>query len=250
MSTTPRPLIPTGSPPWPAIPSVNTNTSSWSTSMNTVVSGWDRLTPSPCASWISRPISTPSCPEVSGNRLSRRRARTAKVPEVPLVSAIAAAEIASGVFATRSGRHTRAMPGTSRIRSAIWPTACAQAASPRRSPSATRSRMTPSRWRRSTGTPRSRDRGADVAVQDAFELLPVPPLEHDLTQLEQHARLIGALRSAGSGERRHSPSVPAENPYPERMAVLLPGFPGASRSRETGASPSVFCAARPHSLST
>ena len=89
--------------------------------------GWERLTPSPCASWISRPISTPSCPEVSGKRLSRRRARTAKVPDVPLVSAIAAAEIASGVFATRSGRHTRAMPGTSRIRSAIWPTACAQA---------------------------------------------------------------------------------------------------------------------------
>jgi len=27
-------------------------------------------------------------------------------------------------------------------------------------------------------------------VQDALELLPVPPLEHDLTQLEQNARLI------------------------------------------------------------
>ena len=156
ISTTPRPLIPTGRPPWPAMPSVNTNTSSWSTSMNTVVSGRDRSTPSPCASWISRPISTPSWDEVSGNRLSRRRARTAKVPELPLVSAIAAAEMASGVLATRSGRQTRAMPGTSRMRSAIWPAAWAQPGSPRRSPSATRSRMTPSRWRRSTGTPRSR----------------------------------------------------------------------------------------------
>src|SRR5262245_32140043 len=80
MSTTPRPLIPTGSPPWAAMPSVNTNTSSWSTSMNTVVSGRDRLTPSPCASWISRPISTLSWEEVSGNRLSLRRARSANVP--------------------------------------------------------------------------------------------------------------------------------------------------------------------------
>jgi hypothetical protein len=26
--------------------------------------------------------------------------------------------------------------------------------------------------------------GADVAVQDALELLPVPPLEHDLTEFE------------------------------------------------------------------
>ena len=156
MSTTPRPLIPTGSPPWAAMPSVNTNTSSWSTSMNTVMSGRDRLTPSPCASWISRPISTLSWEEVSGNRLSLRRARTANVPVVPLVSAIAAAEMASGALATRSGMHTRAMPGTSCIRSAIWPAARAQPASPRCSPSATRSRITPSRWRRSTGTPRSR----------------------------------------------------------------------------------------------
>ena len=50
---------------------------------------------------------------------------------------------------------------------------------------------------------------ADIAVQNAFELLPVPPLEYDLAQLEQHARLIR------DGEVWHPPSVPAENPYPE-----------------------------------
>ena len=60
---------------------------------------------------------------------------------------------------------------------------------------------------------------ADVAVQDSFELLPVPPLEHDLAQLDQHARLIRG------GELWHSPSVPAEDPYPEQMVVLLPGPP-------------------------
>src|SRR5512142_3213179 len=75
ISTTPRPLIPTGSPPCPAIPSVNTNTSSESTSMNTVVSGQDRLTFSPCASWTSRPTSTASSAEVSGKRWSLQRAR-------------------------------------------------------------------------------------------------------------------------------------------------------------------------------
>jgi hypothetical protein len=56
-------------------------------------------------------------------------------------------------------------------------------------------------------------------VQDAFELLPVPPLEHDLAQLDQHARLIR------DRELWHSPSVPAEDPYPEQMVVLLPGLP-------------------------
>ena len=156
MRTTARPLIPTGRPPTPGMPSVNTNTSSWSTSMKTTVPGLDRSTPSPCASWISRPISTPSWAEFSGNCLSRRRARTANVPDAPLVSAMAAEAMASGVLATRSGRHTRTMPGTSHIRSASWRAAWVQAASPRCSPSATRSRMTPSRWRMVTGRSRLR----------------------------------------------------------------------------------------------
>ena len=63
-------------------------------------------------------------------------------------------------------------------------------------------------------------RGADIGVQDALELLPVPPLEHDLAQLEQHARLIGAVRAQGIGERRHSPSLPGGNPCTQRIAVL------------------------------
>jgi len=47
-------------------------------------------------------------------------------------------------------------------------------------------------------------------VEDALELLPVPPLEHDLAQLEQHARLIR------DGELWHPPSVPAEIPIPNK----------------------------------
>ena len=50
-------------------------------------------------------------------------------------------------------------------------------------------------------------RGADVAVQDLLELLPVPPLEHDLAQLEQDAQLIGG------GGIWHSPSLPADSGY-------------------------------------
>jgi len=66
--------------------------------------------------------------------------------------------------------------------------------------------------------------GADVAVQDALELLPVPPLEHDLADLEQNARLVRtfralrALRGFGGfrgGELWHPPSVPAEIADPE-----------------------------------
>ena len=245
MSTTPRPLIPTGSPPWPAIPSVNTNTSSWSTSMNTVVSGWDRLTPSPCASWISRPISTPSCPEVSGNRLSRRRARTAKVPEVPLVSAIAAAEIASGVFATRSGRHTRTMPGTSRIRSAIWPTACAQAASPRRSPSATRSRMTPSRWRRSTGTSRSLTAVRMLPCKIRSNCCLFRPLSTISPSLISTHGSSGPCGPWGAGNCGTPLVCQQKIHIPNKWRYCFRGFPGASTSREPGANPSVFRVPRP-----
>ena len=50
------------------------------------------------------------------------------------------------------------------------------------------------------------DRGADVALQDALELLPVPPFEHDLAQLEQDARLVRARPARGL---RHPTSVPA-----------------------------------------
>ena len=238
MSTTPRPLIPTGSPPCPAIPSVNTNTSSWSTSMNTVVSGWERLTPSPCASWISRPISTPSCPEVSGKRLSRRRARTAKVPDLPLVSAIAAAEIASGVFATRSGRHTRAMPGTSPIRSAIWPTARAQASSPRCSPSATRSRMTPSRWRRSTGTPRSRTATRMLPCRMRSNCCLFRPLS------TISPSLISTHGSSGAGNSGTPPVCQQKIRIPNKWWYCFRAFPEANPSSHAGVSPSVFRAAR------
>ena len=156
ISTTPRPLIPTGRPPWPghALGEHEHLVLVHLDEHRGVRAG--QVDASPCASWISRPTCTPSSPEVSGKRLSRRRARTAKVPEASLVSVIAAAEIASGVLATRSGTQTRTMPGTSCIRSAISAAACAQPAGPRRLPSATRSRMTPSRWRSSAGTPTSR----------------------------------------------------------------------------------------------
>jgi hypothetical protein len=59
------------------------------------------------------------------------------------------------------------------------------------------------------------DGGADVAVQDALELLPVPSLEHDLAQLEQDARLALSLGLRG-GELRHPPSLPAGKACRER----------------------------------
>ena len=66
-------------------------------------------------------------------------------------------------------------------------------------------------------------RGTDVTVQYLLELLPVPPFEHDLAQLEQHARLVG------SRELRHSPSLPADTdfmgPAGAWNRVLAPVFP-------------------------
>lgn len=50
------------------------------------------------------------------------------------------------------------------------------------------------------------DRGADVARQDALELLAVSPFEHDLAQFEQDARLV---LTSPAGGLRHPASVPA-----------------------------------------
>jgi hypothetical protein len=82
-----------------------------------------------------------SSAELSGNRLSRRRARTANEPVFPASNATAVPMAASGSLATRMALHTRAMPMTSRARSAILSTtASAVAASV---PSAARSMITP-----------------------------------------------------------------------------------------------------------
>src|SRR5580704_11067790 len=80
ISTTARPLIPTGRPPCPGSPRVNTNTSRWSTSTKTSVSGCLSETFSPCAATTCAPISALSCSDVMGKRLSRRRDRTANDP--------------------------------------------------------------------------------------------------------------------------------------------------------------------------
>src|SRR5260370_1014282 len=101
MSTRARPLIPTGRPPWPGRPSVYTNTSYWSTSTNTVLSGRDRLTGYPYSRWTRAPILVASSAEVTPNRLSRRRARTAEEPVLPAIQAPAGATAASGSLATR-----------------------------------------------------------------------------------------------------------------------------------------------------
>ena len=155
ISATARPLIPTGRPPCPGCPPVNTNTSCWSTSMKISVSGCFRLTGSPCAACTSRPMMTASSDDVTGNRLSRRRGRTANAPLVALVSAIAAAIVASGVFGTSIARQTRTMPGTSLTRSATRSTALACSASVR-SWRSTRSTTTPSRNSSFTGSSVSR----------------------------------------------------------------------------------------------
>ena len=139
MSTRAWPLIPTGRPPWPGWPSVYTNTSCWSTSTNTVLSGCFRLTGYPYARWTSAPILVASSAELSGNRLSRRRARTAKEPVFPAINATAVPMAASGSLATRTARQTLAIPMTSRARSAILSTAASAASAP----SAARSMMTP-----------------------------------------------------------------------------------------------------------
>jgi len=155
ISATARPLIPTGSPPCPGCPPVNTNTSRWSTSMKISVSGCLRFTGSPCASCTARPTITASSEEVTGNRLSRRLGRTANAPLAGLVSATAAAMVASGVFSTRHARLTRAIPGTSLTRSVTRSTAAACSAAVR-SCWATRTTTTPSRSSSSTGSPVSR----------------------------------------------------------------------------------------------
>ena len=128
---------------------------------------------------------------------------------MPLVSASAAAEMASGVLATRSGRHTRAMPGTSRTRSATRAAACAQpllaaplaVGDPQHDHAVAVMQVD-----RHAEVPHG---GADVGVQDLLELRPVPPFEHDLAQLEQHARLIAARRAHGGEELWHPHSLPA-----------------------------------------
>ena len=83
-----------------------------------------------------------SSAEVMANRLSRRRARTANEPSLPAMSATAASIAASGSLATRTARQTRAMPMTSRARSAILSAVSAGAAS---LSGATRMTITPSR---------------------------------------------------------------------------------------------------------
>ncbi len=62
---------------------------------------------------------TASSAEVTGNRLSRRRARTANEPARPAAMATAVVMACSGSLATRTARQTRAMPITERTRSAI-----------------------------------------------------------------------------------------------------------------------------------
>ncbi len=134
--------MPTGRPPWPGRPSVYTNTSHWSTSTNTVTSGCFRLTGYPYSCWTRAPIWMARSAEVSGNRLSRRRARTANDPLLPAMRATAASIAAAGSLATRTARQTRETPMMSRARSAILSAAATAWASVTPS-SAARSKITP-----------------------------------------------------------------------------------------------------------
>src|SRR5512142_3390 len=232
ISTTPRPLIPTGSPPCPAIPSVNTNTSSESTSMNTVVSGQDRLTFSPCASWISRPTSTASSAEVSGKRLSRRRAGTGGI--------LGQRDRGGADRLGRLGHSQRhADPGDpGHLLHPLRDPGRGLRPARRAEPLAIGDAQQDDPLALADVGPHAEvaHRGADVGVENALELLPVLPLEHDLAQLEEHAQLIGTMRAQGIGERWHPPSLPGANVRPERIA-------GESVTLNPGASPSVFHAA-------
>src|SRR5205823_6619378 len=76
-----------------------------------------------------------SSAEVAGNRLSRRRARTANEPVFPAIMATAVSMAAWGCLATRTALQTLAMPMTSRARSAILSTAASAPAAPPASPS-------------------------------------------------------------------------------------------------------------------
>ena len=114
-----------------------------------------------------------------------------------MVSAIAAAEIASGVLATRSGTQTRTMPGTSCIRvgdlgRGLGP--ARRAALLAVGDAQQDDSLALAQVGRHADVAHG---GADVGLQDALELLSVTPLEHDLAQLEQHARLIRAVRARG-----------------------------------------------------
>ena len=220
ISATARPLIPTGSPPCPGCPPVKTNTSWVSTSTKISVSGCLSDTGSPCAALTSAPISAFSCSEVTGNRLSRRRDRTANAPLSAPVSATAAAIAASGVLSTRSARQTRTIPGTSAAREATRSTAAACCAGVRPS-RATRSTSTPSRRTSSARTPVPRTAARRFAVQHPLELLPVASLEEDLALLEQHARLAcDQSRRPGGGDRighGHLSSLPVPPPGQARL---------------------------------
>ena len=233
ISTTARPLIPTGRPPCPGWPPVNTNTSRWSTSTKISVSGCLSDTGSPCAAFTRAPISALSCSEVSGKRLSRRRARTANVPLPGLVSATAAAVGRLGRLVhpqrpadpddprhvgdpRRHPVHRRRVLGRGQRRPA------------RR---ATRSTSTPSRTMSSAGTPgarappRGRWRAASARTAAGSAL------EEDLALLEQHARLADGRSGCSGGRDRighgHPSSLPAMRPCRRPRGAPAAHCPGS-----------------------
>src|SRR5712692_1154704 len=197
-------------------------------------------------------MSRASCAEVTGNRLSRRLARTANVPCLPAVSCTAAEIAASGSLATRTARQTRTIPITVLMRSAIKSTA-ASAAARSTAASGAPAAAPPGAAPRSAGEcPAGRDgqhdhsfplpqlqrdaeiadRAPDVVMQQALELLAVLALEHDLAQLEQHARFGQARRprrrdAISQGQCGHSLSLPARRGFPAPCTKLYPCDPAA-----------------------
>src|ERR671914_1252301 len=140
--TSALPLEPTGSPPAPRSRSAETSSSLLSTSTNSSRSGRERSTSSPRRTRTASPISRASSTERSAKRLSRRRARTAKVrPGRPRSSSTAAWTAAVGSRSQRSPGWTTLTPGSARQRctSSSW-------GSP---PVITN---TPPRWRTSSGS--------------------------------------------------------------------------------------------------
>ena len=197
-------------------------------------------------------MSTLSCSEVIGKRLSRRRARTANVPLAGLVSAIAAAIAASGVLSTRSARQTRTIPGTSATRAATRSIASACSAAVMRSaawpsPWATRSTSTPSRTVSSTGTPVVRTAARTLACcmrTNCWRFFPLRKISPSLSSTHG-SPTVRLIRRSGAvtGSVMDIPPVcqlcgPAGAlAAPGRPAGGAPGVAGRWRRRRGGSRP-------------
>src|SRR5215212_9488198 len=111
MSTSARPLEPTGSPPAPRRRSADTSSSLWSTSTYAARSGFERSTSRPRRTRTASPITRESSTERSGKLLSRRVVRIAKVrPGRSRRSATAASAAVAGLERSEVGGEPPEVP--------------------------------------------------------------------------------------------------------------------------------------------